>query len=150
MLAAIDTLRWTAIKLVDSLSESSLDCVSKEEKGTLPSLIDLTVFVDVKPGSTVSVISLSSAQRIFRNTQRGGDVVQWVEHRTGTLPTQVRFPGAAKDFSPRVNFQCRLSYDVCMPLCAIAWINICAHIKDPVVHVRVWWIMETLNTQHAL
>ena len=27
-----------------------------------------------------------------------------------TLPTQVRFPFAARDFSPRVNFQCRLSY----------------------------------------
>ena len=81
---------------------------------------------------------------------RGGDVIQLVECVIGTPLRQVQFTGAAKDFSPRVNFQCRLSYDVCMPLCAIAWINICAHIKDPVVHVRVWWIMETLNTQHAL
>ena len=23
--------------------------------------------------------------------------------------------------------------------------HICAHVKDPVVHVRVWWIMETLK-----
>ena len=28
------------------------------------------------------------------------------------------------------------------PPCAIACINIC---KDPVVHVGVWWIMETLT-----
>ena len=35
---------------------------------------------------------------------RGGDVAQLVEHRTGTPPTQVRFPGAARDFPPRVNF----------------------------------------------
>ena len=30
--------------------------------------------------------------------------------------------------------------------CAIACINICAHVKDPVVPVRVRWIMETLKT----
>ena len=30
-------------------------------------------------------------------------------------------------------------------LCAIACIYICAHIKDPVVHIRVQWTMETLN-----
>ena len=48
-----------------------------------------------------------------------------------------------------VNFQCRLSYGVRTSPCAIASIYICAHVKDPVVHVRVCWIMETLNTQHA-
>ena len=29
---------------------------------------------------------------------RGGDVARMVEHRTGTSLTQVRFPGAARDF----------------------------------------------------
>ena len=29
------------------------------------------------------------------------------------------------------------------PFCAIACIYICAHVKGPVVHVRVGWIMET-------
>ena len=75
----------------------------------------------------------------------GGDVAQLVEYRTGTPPTQVRFPGAARDFSPRVNFQCRLSDGVRTPQCPIACIYICAHVKDPVVRVRVWWIMETLK-----
>ena len=56
--------------------------------------------------------------------------------------TQVRFPGAAKDVLPRVNFQCRLSFGVRTPPCAIVGINICAHDKDPVVRVRVRWIME--------
>ena len=46
-------------------------------------------------------------------------------------------------FSPRVSFQCRLSYSVHTPSSAIVRINICAHIKDHVVHVRVWWIMAT-------
>ena len=31
------------------------------------------------------------------------------------------------------------------PRCAIACINICVHVKDPVFHVRVLWIMETLK-----
>ena len=31
------------------------------------------------------------------------------------------------------------------PPCAIACIYICAYVKDPVVHVRVQWIMETLK-----
>ena len=73
------------------------------------------------------------------------NVAQLVEHRTVTPLTQVRFPGAAKDFSPRVNFQCRLCY-VCPYIpCAIACMNICGHVKDPVVHDRVRWTMETLK-----
>ena len=56
------------------------------------------------------------------------------------------FPsGAARNFSSRVNFQCRLAYGVRTPPCAIACIFICAHVKDPVVHVRLRWIMETLK-----
>ena len=44
-----------------------------------------------------------------------------------------------------VNFQCRLSYVCPHTPCAIVCINICAHVKDPVVHVRVRWNMETLK-----
>ena len=74
-----------------------------------------------------------------------GDVAQLVEHQTGMPPIQVRFPGVARDFSPRVSFQCRLSYGVRTPLCTTACINICARVKDPLVRVRVWWIIETLK-----
>ena len=74
----------------------------------------------------------------------GGDIAQLVEHRIGTPLTQVRFPGAARDFLP-VNFQCRLSYGVRTPPCAISYVNIWVHVKDPVVHVRVRWITETLK-----
>ena len=38
-----------------------------------------------------------------------------VDRRTGTLMTQVRFPGASKCFSPRVNLQCGLSNGVRTP-----------------------------------
>ena len=70
--------------------------------------------------------------------------LSWLEHQSGTPPTRVRFPGAARDFSPRVNFLCRLSYGVPSTR-TIACIYICAHVKDPVVHVRVRWIIETLK-----
>ena len=45
-----------------------------------------------------------------------------------------------------VNFQCKLSYVVCTPQCAITCINICVHVKDPVVHVRVPWIIKNTDT----
>ena len=76
----------------------------------------------------------------------GGDVAQMVEHQTSTLPMQVRFPSAARDLSPGVNFQCRLSYGVCTPPCAIACIYVCEPVKDPIVHVRVWWIIKNTKT----
>ena len=55
----------------------------------------------------------------------GGNVAQLVEHRTSTPLTQVRFPGAARDFSP--NFQCGLSY-VCpyAPVCNRMHSHLCA------------------------
>ena len=31
------------------------------------------------------------------------------------------------------------------PPCVSAYVNICAHVKDPVVHVRVQWIIEILK-----
>ena len=74
-----------------------------------------------------------------------GDAAQLAECWTGTLLMQVRFPGAARDFSSRVNFQCRLSYGVCTTPCEIACINIWVHFKDFAVHGRVQWIMETLK-----
>ena len=68
--------------------------------------------------------------RLHEQVCVGGNVAQVVEHRTCTSPMQVQFPSAARDFSPWVNFQC---------------IFICVHAKDPIVHVRVQWIMETLK-----
>ena len=72
-----------------------------------------------------------------------GPKLVMVEHRTVTPLSQVRFPGAARGFLPRVIFQCRLSLRVHTPPCAIPCITTYVHIKDPVVHVRVRWIMGT-------
>ena len=70
----------------------------------------------------------SSCSSSRRSRRRSGDVAQWVQHRTGMPRTQVRLPGTARDC-----------------------INVCAHVQDPVVHVKVRCIMETLkkNTQHV-
>ena len=58
------------------------------------------------------------------------DTVQWVERRIkrpGTILTRVRFPGAARDFSPSAN---SLTFTVsAQPPCAIACINSCAHVE---------------------
>ena len=46
---------------------------------------------------------------------RSSGIAQLAEHLTekpDAVLTQVRVPGVAKDFAPRVSFQCRLSYSV--------------------------------------
>ena len=62
--------------------------------------------------------------------------------------------GSISQCGKRFFSQSQLSVQDCYSNCttplAIACINICAHIKDPLVHVRVRWIMVMLNTQHAL
>ena len=73
----------------------------------------------------------------------GGDVAQLIERRPVTPLTQLRVPGVARDLLPRVNFQCGLSFDVPTTPCAIACINIYAHVKDSLDNVRVGWIMAT-------
>ena len=79
----------------------------------------------------------------------GWDVAQSVTALDWHTANAGSIPQCSKGFSPRVNFQCRLSYSVRTTPCAIACIYLCAHVKDPLVHVRVRWIMETLKTQHA-
>ena len=63
---------------------------------------------------------------------RGWGIAQLVERRTGTPLRQVRFPGAARDFS----FDADSLTVSAHPR---------RHVKDHVVHVRVRWIMETLK-----
>ena len=76
----------------------------------------------------------SNHVNLFTPLVWGGDVAQLVEHRTGTLSTQVRFPTAARDFSFRSEstFSADSSAVSVHRPCAIACIYICAHVKDPV------------------
>ena len=62
----------------------------------------------------VDFCTISKTRRSSCDEARCGDVAQLVEHRTGTPMTQVGFPAAARDWSPRVNFWCRLSFDACL------------------------------------
>ena len=53
-------------------------------------------------------------------------VAQLVEGPTekpDAILTQVQVPGAAREFSPRVNFHCRLSSGACTAPCVIASVN---------------------------
>ena len=106
------------------------------------------VATHIKRWSTVCFVWLYLSDNtifVILHLNMGGDIAQLIEHRTGTPPTQVQFSSVARNFSPRVNFQYRLSYGVHKPPCEITCIYICVHVKDPVVHVRVHWIMETLK-----
>ena len=67
-----------------------------------------------------------------------------VERQTSTPLMLVHFPGAARDFSLRVSFQCRLSYSSHTPTCATTCIDICVHVKDLGVHVS---LMDYGNTE---
>ena len=48
-------------------------------------------------------------------------------------------------FLPESTFSADSLTCVRTPPCAIACINICAHVRDPVVYARVRWIWETLT-----
>ena len=85
-----------------------------------------------------------SQKKKERKRKWGGDESQLTECLIGILLMQVQFPGAARDFS-HGQFSAQTHHSVHKLLCAITCINICVHVKDPVAHVRVQWIMETLK-----
>ena len=131
MLAQFITF-WTNVEVLCKMSPSLLLVLAVKGKDYIANTSCMAFDYNVK----------QSCWKSFGNE----DVAQLVEHRTGTLPTQVRFLGTARDFPPSVNFQCRLSLSVSVqPPCAIACINVCALVKDSAVHVRVLWILETLG-----
>ena len=54
-----------------------------------------------------------------------GDVAQLVECRTGMLLRQVPFSSAARDFSPKANFQCKfsISFGIIMCVCITVYVS---------------------------
>ena len=94
----------------------------------------------LSPTSLATRLKRSHAVAKIEDTQ--GKLTRLPAKREYCIPhdimTQVRFPCGARKFSPKVNFQCRLSYGIRAFPCAIACINICAHVKEPVIHARVW------------
>ena len=74
-----------------------------------------------------------AAAREHQNRMRCGSVGRASDRDAADVGL---IPRAARDFLPRVNFQCRLIFNVRTPPCAIACINISAHVKNSVVHVK--------------
>ena len=76
---------------------------------------------------------------------RGRDVAQLVQsHQHAANASSI--PRCGKGFFSRSQLFVQTLVIQCpYTPCAIACINICVHIKDHVLHVRVWWIMETLK-----
>ena len=82
------------------------------------------------------------ARRPGRGCSSVGRASAWHAADAGSIPRYGKFFFV---FFLPVSFQCRLSYGVRATLHAIARINICAHVKDPVDHVGVRRVMETLK-----
>ena len=75
--------------------------------------------------------ALLGAISFFKGERVVAQLVERPAEKAGAILTRVRVPGAARDFSPRGSFQCRLSYGVrTAPPCAIACINFRASVKQ--------------------
>ena len=76
----------------------------------------------------------------------GGDVAQLVRasDRHAADAGSIHRWGKGFFSQSQLSVQTLLRVSVHHP-CGIAYINICVHVKDPVVHVRARWIMETLK-----
>ena len=74
---------------------------------------------------------LSLSRSTLSGESKGWDVAQLVEYRTGTLPTQVRFPGAARHFFSRsplsVQTALRCLYT---PVCNRMHLHLCARYRS--------------------
>ena len=116
---------------------SKVDCKVDLLTGLLQPLfqeqVDCKVDLHTGPTSTsvsgtklICTLGLLYVQNIYRS----GGIAQRVDHPTGkpgAILMQVRVPGVARDFSPRVSFQCRLSHGVCTaPACNRMHQHLCA------------------------
>ena len=78
-------------------------------------------------------------------TLRGGDVAQLVRASDRHVADAGLIPRCGKGFISQSQLSVQTLTCIRILLCTITCINICAHVKGPVVHVRVGWIMETLK-----
>ena len=97
---------------------------------------------------TPPVLRPSSIDRRLKKKKKklDGDVVQLVRASDCHAADTGSIPRCGQGiFVPESTFSADSLTCVRTPLCAYACINICARVKDPIVHVRVRWIMETLK-----
>ena len=69
-------------------------------------------------------------------------LVLCLTEKPGAILMQVRVPGVARDFSPRVNFQCIPVIVSMQPSCAMACMKICVHVKNP-KHWQPYYCLDT-------
>ena len=92
---------------------------------------------------SIQIIKLTALTLTF---EIHGDVAQLVRASdrhaadAGSIPRCGKGSYSQSQLSVQTLLRCPYT-----PACAIACIYICAHVKDPVVHVRVRWIMESLK-----
>ena len=100
---------------------------------------------------TLCMSSVHSISTVLRSTfgfcrELWIDIAQLVKASVRHTADAGLIPLCSKGFFlPESTFSAHSLACVCTPLCAFACISICAHVIDPVVHVRVQWFMETLR-----
>ena len=99
----------------------------------LPSRLNQPASESCTSAATSSRVSSSTTficQHDTTGEQFSGYSVPLTE-KPGVILRQVRVPGEARDFSPKVKFRCRLSY-WCpySPPRAVACFNMCVHVKN--------------------
>ena len=84
--------------------------------------------VKMKLCDIIRWVKIQKRKKRKKKRKIGVEIAQLVEcltEKPGAILTWVRVPGAARDFSPRVNFQCRLSYKVTVS------VHLCTRYKSP-------------------
>ena len=108
----------------DTKTEKYTDCFAK----MISLLINLSLYFQhfQKSYRWINVLLLVNVGGC-RRCSSAGRALDWHTADAGSIPW------CGKGLSPRVNFQCKLSYSVCALPCAITCINICPHVEDPVI-----------------
>ena len=94
--------------------------------------------------SSYLLLCLHTSWSSITSRSRSGDVVHLVRASDRHAADAGSIPRCGKGFFSHGQLSVQTVLRVSVhPPCAIACINVCAHVKDPVVHVRFRWILET-------
>ena len=106
---------WRHHRIVWCVSDRNLACAILTRRKTLSDdeirvcLLPWRLYVlshspTTVPGGGLGPLAHSKQGLLAYPSSGDWDVAPLVQHRTSTPPTQIRFPDAARDFSPRVHF----------------------------------------------
>ena len=117
-------------RAIKSLLSSFLSLVfSSSSSSVLPLSLSLSPSLSRLP----LLFSSCCSWTLYSQPSEGSRIAQWVQcptEKPNAILMRVRVPAAARDFSPRVDFQCRLSYGVrTAPVCSHMHQHLCARQK---------------------